>query len=143
MTVQQESRSNERGTATLFVLGLCVAVMFLGGIGLDLWRTIAVRRELSAMADATATAAADGIDEGALRAGTLQLDPARARQLATDTLAGYSRTPSLDDVRVEVQGNRVVVVLRDDVPFSLLRVFLGAQRFEVQVQATAEPRVEP
>jgi len=38
----------EHGTVTLWVLGLCIALMFLGGLSLDLWRAVAVRREMSA-----------------------------------------------------------------------------------------------
>ena len=77
--MRSRSRSaDERGTITLWVLGLCIALMFLGGLSLDLWRAVAVRRELSSMADTAATAGANGVDEGALRAGTLQLDPDRA-----------------------------------------------------------------
>ena len=64
---------------TLWVLGLTVAVMFLGGLGLDLWRAIAVRREVSVMADAAATAGANGLDDPRLRGGGLQLDDARVR----------------------------------------------------------------
>src|SRR5437879_5810969 len=96
------SRRTERGTVTLWVLGLCIALMFLGGLSLDLWRAVAVRREMSAMADAAATAGANGVDESALRAGVVQVDPERARGLASRTLAEYTRTPSLDAARVDI-----------------------------------------
>ena len=80
---------------TLWVLGLTIAVMFLGGLGLDFWRAIAVRREVSAMADAAATAGANGLDENALRGGELQLDDARVRQLVAAELARVSeRAPA-------------------------------------------------
>jgi type II secretory pathway component PulM len=139
----QHRHDDERGTVTLWVLGLCVAVMFLGGIGLDLWRAIAVRRELSAMADAAATAAANGVDEAALRAGTVHLDDARVRELAYQSLATSPRAASLDAQEVDLAGDRVTVILRDDVPFALLRIFMGGDRFEVRVHATAEPRLVP
>src|SRR3954470_23648625 len=113
---------SERGTVTLWVLGLCIALMFLGGLSLDLWRAVAVRREMSAMADAAATAGANGVDEPALRAGVVQLDPNRARGFASQTLGEYPRTPSLDAARIDVAGNRVTVTLRDHVDFSLLGI---------------------
>ena len=75
----QPVRRDERGTMTLWVLGLCIAVLFLGGLSLDLWRVIAVRRSLVAMADAGATAGANGLDQAALRDGVLRLDPVVAR----------------------------------------------------------------
>ena len=50
------NRAGEQGSVTLFVLGICVGCLFLAGCSIDLWRAVAVRRELSAMADAAATA---------------------------------------------------------------------------------------
>ena len=66
---------DERGTMTLWVLGLCIAVLFLGGLSLDLWRVITVRRSLVAMADTGATAGANGLDQGCVAGGVLHLDP--------------------------------------------------------------------
>jgi Flp pilus assembly protein TadG len=135
--------SGERGTVTLFVLGLCVALLFLAGLSLDLWRAVAVRRELSAMADASATAGANGVDEAALRAGELHLDPDRARAFAVQTLDQYGRTSSLDDVQVEIVGDQVTVTLHDHVEFSLLGIFMADEKFEVEVHASAEPEERP
>ena len=70
---------DQHGMITLWVLGLTISVMFLGGLGLDLWRAIAVRREVSVMADAAATAGANGLDETALRGDELHLDEPRVR----------------------------------------------------------------
>jgi Flp pilus assembly protein TadG len=134
-----ESRLDERGTITLWVLGLCVALMFLGGLSLDLWRAVADRRQLSSMADTAATAAANGIDVDALRAGTLRLDPIRARAIALASLDEDPHSSALDAIDVEIVGNRVTVSLRDHVPFSLLGIFMGGQHFDIQVHATAQP----
>lgn len=95
------------------------------------------------MADAAATAGANGVDESALRAGALRVDPDRARGLAARTLGEYTRTPSLDAARVDVAGNRVTVTLRDHVEFSLLGIFLGGEHFDVEVHAAAEPEEQP
>jgi hypothetical protein len=131
--------ADERGTVTLWVLGLCVSLLFLGGLGLDLWRAVAERRQLSAMADSAATAAANGIDVDALRAGTLQLDPERARAIARATLDRDLHSGALDAVDLGVDGNRVTVVLRDHVDFSLLGIFLGGRHFDIEVHAVAAP----
>ena len=42
---------NDRGSITLWTLGLTVMVLFLGGISLDLWRAFEVRQDLAAMAE--------------------------------------------------------------------------------------------
>ena len=132
-------RADERGTITLWVLGLSISLMFLGGLSLDLWRAVADRRELSSMADTAATAAANGIDVDALRAGTLRLDPEQARAIALASLAEDPHRSALDDIDIEIDGNRVTVSLRDHVRFSLLGIFMNGQSFEVRVHASAEP----
>jgi ApbE superfamily uncharacterized protein (UPF0280 family) len=133
--------SDERGSITLWVLGLCVALLFLGGLGLDLWRAIAVRRELSAMADAAATAAANGLDEQSLRSGSVVLDPTRAGAIAAEMLARDARGARLEAAAVDVDGDQVVVALEDDVPFSLLGIFIDGEPFRVRATATAQPQI--
>jgi len=141
--MRTRSPRGEPGTVTLWVLGLCVSLMFLGGLGVDLWRAVAERRQLSSMADSAATAAANGVDVDVLRAGTLQLDPERARSIAHATLDRDPHTSELDAVDVGVDGNQVTVDLRDHVNFSLLGIFLGGQHFDIEVRASAAPEERP
>jgi Flp pilus assembly protein TadG len=128
---------------TLWILGLTISIMFLGGIGVDLWRAIAVRREVSTMADAAASAGANGLDESALRGGTLSLDASRVRQLVDAELAEYPGSPKLIAEEVTVVGAQVNVTLRENVPFSLLGIFMGRGKFVVQASATAQPQEIP
>ena len=134
---------DEHGMITLWVLGLSIAVLFLGGIGLDFWRAIAVRREVSVMADAAATAGANGLDESALRGGRLQLDEPRVRQLVASELTEYPRARKLRDGNVTIVDGQVVVTLSQDVDFSLLGIFMGRGHFTVQARAVAEPQEIP
>ncbi len=140
MTDGRATNRDEQGTITLWVLGLSIALLFLGGLSLDLWRAVAERRELSSMSDSAATAAANGIDVGALRAGTLRLDPVRARALALASLDEDPHSSALDAIQVAVVGNRITVTLRDHVRFSLLGIFMGGQHFDIEVHASAEPQ---
>jgi Flp pilus assembly protein TadG len=132
---------DERGTATLWVLGLCVSLLFLGGLGLDFWRAIAERRELSARADAAATAAVNGLDEDELRAGIVRIVPDRARAIAAAQLADDPEP--MDETRIDVDGNTVTVTLRDHVGFSLLGIFMQGDRFDIEVRASAAPEERP
>ena len=134
---------DQHGMITLWILGLTISVMFLGGLGLDLWRAVATRREIATMADAAASAGADGLDEGALRAGGVQLDDARARALVASELAQSPDAARLVGIDVSVAGGQVTVRLREHVRFSLLGIFMGGGRFTVQASATAEPRELP
>ena len=134
---------DQHGMITLWILGLTISVMFLGGLGLDLWRAVATRREISTMADAAATAGANGLDEGALRSGDLQLDDARVRALVAAELAQYPDAARLVGETVTIIGVQVKVTLRENVRFSLLGIFMGGGTFTVQASATAEPREIP
>lgn len=136
-------RRDEQGTVTLWVLGLCVSTLFLGGLGLDLWRAVAVRRDLSAAVDAAATAGANGLDEGALRAGALRLDAARAQAFARDVLAREGRRTRFASTRVDVSGNVVTVTAEATVDLSLLDVFVDGPPLRVRAVAAAEPRRRP
>lgn len=134
---------DEHGMITLWVLGLSVAVLFLGGIGLDFWRAIPVRREVSVMADAAATAGANGLDEPALRTGRLVLDDARVRQLVAAELGQYPGARKLRSESLTIVDGQVVVTLSEDVHFSLLGIFMGRGEFTVQARAVAEPQEIP
>ena len=142
MGVRRGAR-DQHGMITLWILGLTISVMFLGGLGLDLWRAIAVRREVSVMADAAASAGANGLDEDALRGGALQLDDGQVRRLVAAELSEYPGSRRLLDGRVTVVGAQVSVVLREQVHFSLLGIFMGGGQFTVQASATAEPQEVP
>lgn len=133
----------ERGTVTLYVLGLCVSVLFLGGLSVDLWRVVAVRRDLATMADAAAAAGADGVDEDALRRGEVLLDPDLALLLAREHLEAQSDAGIIDDMKIETHGPVATVTLRSTVSFTLLGVFLEGGAFDVRATADAEPRRRP
>ncbi len=133
----------EQGTMMLWVLGLCVSVLFLGGLSVDLWRVIAVRRDLATMADGAAAAGADGVDAESLRDGEVNLDADLARRLAREHMVGQSDAGIVDDMDVDVTGSEVVVTLRSAVPFTLLGVLLDDGGFTVTVSAHAQPRRRP
>jgi hypothetical protein len=134
---------DERGSMTLWVLGLCIAVLFLGGLSLDLWRVIAVRRSLVAMADAGATAGANGLDQNALRQNVLRIDPALARAQVSQALRQQTGWDAIEAADIDVVGNRVTVTVRTHVDFTLLGIFVHGDPVEVQASASAEPREEP
>ncbi len=134
---------NERGFITLWVLGLCAAILFLGGLSVDFWRAIAVRRELSAMADAAAAAGRAVSTRkrcGAASCVSIRFGRVRSR---SDSLARNARTPLLEAARVDIAGDQVVVTVRDDVPFSLLGIFMGGDTFIVQGHAAARATAVP
>jgi hypothetical protein len=137
--------ADERGTVTLWVLGLCLMMLFVGGIALDLWRAFSERRALAGVVDAAAVAGASGIDTDTYRAtGELRLDPTLSEALAWENLDAQEDTRSLIDAAVEATTGDVSVTAAGRVDCALLRIFLsGEEPFRVTVRATAEPRRSP
>jgi Flp pilus assembly protein TadG len=133
----------ERGTITLWLLGLCLMLFALGGISVDLWRSFSARRALASGADAAALAGASAIDEERYRAsGALTLVPATAEHRARASLDRQLDQPDRRGADVRATGDSVTVVVRGTMDFSLLGLF-GRGAFDIEVAATATPRRSP
>ena len=143
MTPRPGSRA-QRGTITLWLLGLCVLLLPLGGLGLDLGRAFSTRRSLGAAADAAALAGAGALDVAAYRAdGTVRLDPARAETRARRSVAEQLDDDAVRQARVRVEVDTVTVEVAGDVDLTLLRLLRGAEPFTVEASATARPHLRP
>lgn len=102
---------SERGSVTFWLLGLSFAILTLGVLSVDLWALIAERRELAAVADAAATAAATAVDEGEWRASqVLVLDRDEAIRRAWPLVQGLEASIDFgaDGVTVTVSVRRTV-----------------------------------
>lgn len=133
----------DRGSVTIWVLGLSVVVLLFGGLALDYWRALALQRELAAVADSAAVAAASGIDEEVYRSGGgLVLAPARSRQLAQAAIDWQE--VALVDSMVDVSVTEVSVTLVAEVELGLLGVFVDDRRpLTVRASASAYPELVP
>lgn len=123
----------ERGSVTVWMLGLSFALLTLGVLSVDLWMLIGERRELASVADAAALAAASAIDEERWRAGEgLALVPAVAESRAMEILA----SSGVDgDVALDPDGVTVRVFVRRTVETALLGL---AGRSHVTVGASSQ-----
>ncbi len=135
---------DERGSMALWLLGLAVSLLFLGGLSLDLWRAFSERRALAGIADAAAVAGAGGVDEAHYRAtGEVRLDAVRAEALAEASLAIQTDTRSLTATRVEADPGLVTVTTQGRVELTLLQVLLPPQGLDITVTARSAPRGSP
>jgi uncharacterized membrane protein len=134
---------SDRGSVTIWVLGLSVLILLFGGLALDYWRALALQRELAAVADSAAIAAASGLDEETYRTtGELALDPARARQLASNAV-GWQGVDVVDS-EIDVAPQSVTVTLTASVELGLLGVFVDeSEPITVRASATAVPVLTP
>jgi hypothetical protein len=134
-------RSAERGTATLFGIGLATLLLFVGGFSLDLWRAHSERRALAELADAAAAAGANGIDTAVYRiTGELVLDPGLAEQIAWESIESQTDQGSLSSrPQIIATPDAVVVEVEGLVEMTLLRVLSGGDPFTIRVRSEAAP----
>jgi uncharacterized membrane protein len=128
---------------TIWVLGLSMLLLLFGGLALDYWRALALQRELAAVADSAAIAAASGIDEEIYRAtGDVVLEPVRARGLAEEAVVWHG--VDLVGLTVDVEPASVSVTLAGEVELGLLGVFIDqSEPLTVRGSATAAPVLVP
>lgn len=134
---------DDRGSVTIWVLGLSMLLLVFGGLALDYWRALALQRELASVADSAAIAAASGIDEAFYReTGEVILEPARSRGLAEAAVDWQG----VDFVGLDVLvvPETVTVTLVGEVELGLLGVFVDqSEPLTVRASASASPILIP
>jgi Flp pilus assembly protein TadG len=130
----------EDGTVTVWMLGMLVMVLFLGGLSVDLWRAFDTRRAVAGIVDAAAIAGASGIDEAHLRAANeVRLNPDLAYDLAAANLAAHSDSVDTVSITVAPDGSAVTVAATRRLRSTLLRLG-GLDGGSVGARATSPPR---
>lgn len=134
-----------RGSITIWLLGLGMCLLVVGGLGMDLWAALVVHSRLSGMAEAIATAAASGISEDHWRrTGEVRLQPERAERLGKGLAATHPEADLLDSPpRIVVDPDRQSVSVRvsGTSRLMLLRLVSGSDHLEVAAIATSRPVV--
>lgn len=138
-------RKDQRGSATIWMLGLSLLILMFGGLALDFWRALALQRELAAVADSAAVAAASGIDEEHYRStGEVVLAPDRSRLLAFTSIENQDLEVEAAVVEISADGLRVTVQLQSTLNLGLLGILIDESRpLSIESSATAEPQVVP
>ena len=136
-----KTSGDERGFLTIWLLGLCLLLLVLGGVSLDLWRVFSERQALAGLAD---SAGAAGLDLDAARRGLVQLDLADAAGRARASIAAQADKGSLvlSSVNIVVGQDRSEVTVSADgqVHLLLLRLLLGDRPVSLHVSSTAAAR---
>ena len=132
--------SGDRGSVTVWTLGMVLVVLFLGALSFDLWSGFGTRRDYAGAADQAAQAGANALDTSLFRStGERKLDPERAEQLAAENLATHGLA-NVTAVAIEATADEVVVEVTGDVDVGLLRIFGGGDPLVVHVRAVGQPR---
>ena len=136
---------SDRGSVTLWMLGLSLLLLLFGGLVIDFWRALALQRELAAIADSAAVAAASGIDEEHYRSmGEVLIDPSRAVGLGSAYAAAQDAELVDIAVRPAADGLSVSVLVVDELELGLMGVFVDqTEPLIVTAEATAIPVLVP
>jgi Flp pilus assembly protein TadG len=133
---------DERGSTTLWTLGLALTLLMVGGISIDLWSALGAHRDLAGIADAAAVAASSGLDVEVFRAeGVVTLDPDLAEGLALRLIAAQPNGGDLDaapQVAVSADGLSVTVSLQRRVALTLLGLLVPDRSIVVAAEAQAD-----
>jgi hypothetical protein len=131
-------RSDERGYASLLVIGFTLIALGVAGIAIDGTRAFLLRRSLQNAADAAALAGASEIDRDRyyLSSGAeVTLDPERARARAGEWLS----LRALDaEARIEADEASIRIDLLGDTDTTFLRA-IGIRSIPVGVRSVARP----
>ncbi len=137
--------NSDRGSVTMWMLGLSLLLLLFGGLAIDLWRGLAVQRELAAIADSAAVAAASGIDEEHYRVtGELVLDGSRAMALGVASVDSQGVDLTSVQVVTAADALSVTVSVVDELELGLLGVFVDqSEPLVIKATATAQPALVP
>lgn len=131
---------SDRGAVTIWLLGFTIAVLFLGGIAVDLFRGFGRRQELAGMADSAAVAGATALDIPLFRSGGLvRLDPVLAEARAWDHLGAEAGFDDEITAFVAATEDEIVVELETTVEFTLMRLLYHGEPLLVHVGARSLP----
>lgn len=136
-------KERDRGSVTIWVLGLSMLLLVFGGLAVDYWRALALQRELASVADSAAIAAASGIDEAVYReTGQVVLEATRSRSLAEAAVDWQG--VDVVGLDVAVVPASVTVTLVGEVELGLLGVFVDqSEPLVVRASASASPILIP
>lgn len=133
--------TSERGSMTLWAMGMSMLLFAVGFLALDLWSGFAARQEAAAIADSAAIAGATALDETAWRAGSLVLDTTTAESRATGAALSHPAWDASMAVSAAATTGGITVSISRSIPFRFIAGLVPDRTAEITVSAFAEPGV--
>lgn len=133
--------SDERGSMTLWAMGMSLLLFAVGFLSLDLWSGFSARQEAAAIADSAAIAGATALDESAWRSGVLALDPTVAESRALAAAVTHPVWTGSMTVTATATTGGVTVSVSRSVPFRFVAALVPGRVANVTVSGYAEPAV--
>ena len=131
----------DRGSMTVWAMGLSLLLFAVGFLALDLWSGFAARNQAAAIADSAAIAGATAVDEGAWRAGELALDTPVAEERAVGAAITHPAWDASMAVSTAASPEGVTVSISRSIPFRFISGLVPDRVAQITVSAYAEPGV--
>lgn len=131
----------ERGSMTLWAMGMSLLLFAVGFLALDLWSGFAARQQAAAIADSAAIAGATALDEGAWRSGVLALQPSAAEARAVGAAVAHPAWDASMSVSAVATPGGVTVSVSRSIPFRFIGGLVPGRVAEIVVSAYSEPGV--
>jgi Flp pilus assembly protein TadG len=132
--------SSERGSMTIWAMGMSLLLFAVGFLALDLWSGFSARQEAAAIADSAAIAGATALDETAWRAGVQALDPDTAEARAVGAALAHPVWDASMAVSTSATTEGVTVSVSRSIPFRFIAGLVPGRVAAVSVSGYAEPR---
>lgn len=134
-------RREERGSATVFVIGMAIVLFVCAGLVVDGGLAINARMRVADDAEQAARVGADSVDLDELRAGgEVRIDTTLAANRAAEYLARRGYGVGQYSVAVHDDGVRVSV---SDTTNTAILGLVGVRKYDVRAGATAVPETGP
>ena len=135
--------NDERGSITIWALGLSMLLFAVGFLSLDLWSGFTARSQAAAIADSAAIAGATALDTDAWRSGQVALDPAAAGARAVAAAVGHPAWNDTMTVTASADTVGVTVAVTRTIPFRFVAGFVPDQAIDITVTGYAQPGESP
>lgn len=132
---------DDRGSITLWALGMSLLLFAVGFLALDLWSGFAARQQAAAIADSSAIAGATALDEAAWRSGALALEPSTAQARAVGAAVSHPAWDGTMSVSAAATPGGITVSISRSIPFRFIGGLVPGRVAEITVSAYAEPGV--
>ena len=133
--------SNERGSMTVWAMGMSLLLFAVGFLSLDLWSGFSARQEAAAIADSAAIAGATALDESAWRSGVTALEPTTAETRALTAATAHPAWNGNMTVSATATTGGVTVSVSRSIPFRFIAALVPGRTANVTVSGYAEPTV--
>ncbi|MFN8015647.1 MAG: Tad domain-containing protein [Acidimicrobiia bacterium] len=135
---------NDKGTFTIWALGLCLTLFLICGIAIDLFRAFEARQKLNQIADISARAGASEIDVRQRQLySKVVLDKNKSKLTVEESINNNAQINNINieylNIDIDPDQNEVSIEIHSNFSFFLLKMLPGSNDQTIISRASAKP----